>query len=104
MLQAVGPPSEPRAAAAETRAAILEAASRRYARFGPRKTTMDEVARETRSLLEEVESAVASSGHAPRKLREIVRATPRIYADRPVLHGALRGGAEMALERVAVRG
>ena len=116
-----------RDARAETREAILSAAGRRFARFGPMKTTMDEVAREarcsratvyahfpgkealykgllereTQGFLREVESAVASSDGAARKLRNIVRATTRIYSDRPLLHGALSGDAEMALDRVA---
>lgn len=117
----------PRNARAATRDAILQAASRLFTRFGPRKTTMDEVAREagcsratvyahfsgkdalyrglleheTRSFLEQVEAAVASSDSAPRKLQEIMRATLRIYAHRPVLRGALTGNPDLALERVA---
>ncbi len=107
--------------------AILEAARRRYVRFGPRKTTMGEVAREagcsrttlyahfpskrelytgllereTETFLRELEAAVASSRSARGKLREIFEATVRSYAGAPVLHGALAGDDEMALERVA---
>jgi len=122
---ASSPPS--RDARAATREAILQAAARRFARYGPRKTTMEEVAREagcsratvythfsgkdalyrglleseTRSFLRQVEAAVESSETPPRKLEAILRATLAIYADRPVLHGALTGDGETALDRVA---
>jgi AcrR family transcriptional regulator len=107
--------------------AILEAARRRYARYGPRKTTMAEVAREagcsratlythfpskralyaglldrdTAEFLREIERAAASPGSARRKLRDVVSATVRSYAGSPVLRGAVAGDEEMALERVA---
>lgn len=109
------------------RQAILDAARRRYLRFGPRKTTMGEVAREagcsratlyahfpgkdalyaglleweTRAFLRELEAAVESGESAGRRLRAMVLATARSYAGHPVLGGALRGDAEMSLERVA---
>lgn len=121
------PPTAPRHAAASTRDAILEAARQRFARFGPRKTTMAEVAqdagcsratvylhfpgkdalyaglldRDTHSFLAEIESVVDSPVDAPRKLGSILRATLRIYADRPLLGSALAGDPEMAMERVA---
>jgi AcrR family transcriptional regulator len=107
--------------------AILAAARRRYARFGPRKTTMAEVAREagcsratlyshfpgkealyaglledeTRAFLRELEAAAHSSTSARRKLRAIVEATLRNYTSSPVLGGAVAGDDEMMLERVA---
>jgi AcrR family transcriptional regulator len=123
----MSPSRAPHNARAATRESILQAALRRFARYGPRKTTMDEVAREagcsratvyahfsgkdglyrglleheTRSFLDQVEAAVGSSDSAPGKLQEIMRATQRIYADRPVLHGALTGGADNSFDRVA---
>jgi AcrR family transcriptional regulator len=98
--------------------AILAAARRRYARFGPRKTTMAEVAREagcsratlyshfpgkealyaglledeTRAFLRELEAAAHSSTS---------EATLRNYTSSPVLGGAVAGDDEMMLERVA---
>jgi AcrR family transcriptional regulator len=116
--------SESRAATHRT---ILEAARTRFARFGPRKTTMEEVAREagcsratlylhfpgksalyaglleheTGGFLAELERALASSQDAAQTLREILAATVRIYSGNPVLGGALLGDEEMALERVA---
>ena len=106
---------------------ILGAARRRMARFGARKTTMGEVAREagcaratlyqhfpnkdalyaglleweTRAFLTELEAAVAGPGHARAKLGEIVGATLRVYAENPVLRSALAGDEELILERVA---
>ena len=118
----------PRGAARRpTEEAILDAARRRYARFGPRKTTMGEVAREAgcsrttlyahfpskeelyAGLLEretaefraELERVVASREPAREKLREILAATVRIYARAPVLRGALLGDDDLALDRVA---
>ena len=117
----------PRDARTATREAILQAASRRFARFGPKKTTMDEIAREagcsratvythfsgkdalyrglleyeTQSFLAQVEAAVSSSEPAQQKLVAIQRATLGIYAERPVLHGALTGDVDAAVERIA---
>ncbi len=118
----------PEAAVAGTMSeALLAAARRRYARFGPRKTTMAEVAREagcsratlysyfpgkealyaglledeTRAFLSELEAAAHSSTSARRKLRAIVEATLRSYTSSPVLGGAVAGNDEMMLERVA---
>jgi AcrR family transcriptional regulator len=110
-----------------TRNEILAAARRRYSRFGPRKTTMTEVAREASccratlyshfpgkealyaALLEreaaeflvEIETVAASSQEARHKLGAILEATTRIYAGGSPLGEALAGDEEMSLERVA---
>ena len=110
-----------------TRNAILEAARRRFLRFGPRKTTIDEVAREAgcsrttlyahfrnkedlyRSLLEqdaeafirEASAVLGAAGNARRKIRRIVEITRRTYARNHVMRLALAGDAEMTLEPVA---
>ncbi len=115
------------AQASPTRNAILGAARRRFLRFGPRKTTMDEVAREAgcsrttlyahfrnmedlyRSLLEqdaedfirEAESVLESVGSARKKIRGIVEVTRATYARNQVLRMAFTGDAEMSLEGVA---
>ncbi len=122
----VGSPSAARGSR-DTAGEILAAARRRYARFGPRKTTMEEVARdagcsratlyahfpgkhalykglleeETRTILAGLEAAVASDLPVPEKLGRIVAATVESYAGRPVLRDALSGDAEMTLDRVA---
>jgi AcrR family transcriptional regulator len=116
------PPQE-----SSTREAILEAARRRFLRFGPRKTTMDEVAREAGcsrttlyahfrnmedlygSLLEqdaeafirEASSMLGGGGSAGRKIHRIVEITRATYARNQVLRLALAGDAEMSLEPVA---
>jgi AcrR family transcriptional regulator len=110
-----------------TRDAILAAARRRYTRFGPRKTTMGEVAREAgccratlyshfpgkealyagllereaAEFLAEIEKVAESSQGARHKLHAILEATARIYAGGSALSGALAGDEEMSLERVA---
>jgi AcrR family transcriptional regulator len=110
-----------------TRDAILEAARRRFLRFGPRKTTIDEVAREAgcsrttlyahfrnkedlyRSLLEqdaeafirEASAVLEAGGSARRKIRRIVEITRRTYARNHVMRLALAGDSEMTLEPVA---
>jgi AcrR family transcriptional regulator len=110
-----------------TRDAILEAARRRFLRFGPRKTTMDEVAREAgcsrttlyahfrnksdlyASLLEEdaeafireAEKILHAEGSARRKIRRIVDLTRRTYARNHVMRLALAGDTEMSLAHVA---
>ncbi len=112
---------------AETRGAILDAARRRFMRFGPRKTTMDEVAREAScsratlythfnskealygSLLEkdaeefirEAESVVEENWRAGIKIRRIVELTRAIYAHNHVLRLALVRDNEMSLDTVA---
>ena len=110
-----------------TRDGILEAARRRFLRFGPRKTTMDEVAREAgcsrttlyahfRNMLDlygnllqqdaedfirESESVLDSGDSARKKIRRIVEVTRATYARNPVLRLAVSGDAEMCLEPVA---
>jgi AcrR family transcriptional regulator len=110
-----------------TRDGILAAARRRFVRFGPRKTTMDEVAREagcsrttlyahfrnmedlygsllqqdSEDFIREAESALESPGSARSKIRRIVEVTRTTYSRNPVLRLALSGDAEMCLEPVA---
>ncbi|MDP3936913.1 MAG: TetR/AcrR family transcriptional regulator [Deltaproteobacteria bacterium] len=109
------------------RGAILDAAHRRFVRFGPRKTTMDEVAREANcsratlythftskevlyaSLLErgaeefinEAEEVARSDWRAGKKIRRIVELTRAIYARNHVLRLALVRDDEMTLEAIA---
>lgn len=109
------------------RSAILEAARRRFLRFGPRKTTMDEVAREAgcsrttlyvhfrnmqdlygRLLQEDAEAFILeasalleSGGSARKKIRRIVEITRATYARNQVLRLAVAGDAEMSLAPVA---
>jgi AcrR family transcriptional regulator len=119
---------KPRAASGAARQrAILEAARRRFLRFGPRKTTMDEVAREAgcsratlyahfgskedlyasllqadwEAFIEEVEEIRASSDDARRKIRRIVEATRATYANNQVLRLAAARDDEMTLAPVA---
>lgn len=120
-------PRRARGRPAKAPQAILAAAERRYVRFGPRKTTMGEIAREAgcsratlyahfpskealyRGLLEaetarflaDVESAADSDAAAPDKLALVLAATLRAYEGSPVLRDALTGDDEMTLERVA---
>lgn len=110
-----------------TRTALLDAAARRYARFGPRKTTMEEVARDAgysrataykhfaskdalyRSLLErstrdfvgDLRACITTPGHARAKLRRIVEITVEVYAQSPVLLGAASQDDEMRIEAIA---
>ena len=110
-----------------TRGTILAAARQRFLRFGPRKTTMDEVAREAgcsrttlyahfrnmedlygsllqqdaEAFIREAESVLDSPGSARKKIRRIVEVTRTTYARNPVLRLALSGDAEMCLEPVA---
>jgi AcrR family transcriptional regulator len=110
-----------------TRAGILEAARRRFLRFGVPKTTMDEVAREagcsrttlyshfrnkedlyTRLLdqdaeafIQEASSVLATEEAAGRKIRRIVEVTRRTYARNHVMRLALAGDVEMSLAPVA---
>lgn len=111
----------------ETAEAILDAAGRRYARFGPRKTTMEDVAREagcsratvyahfgskralyagllereTRRFVKDAGQAVAGVRGARRKLRRVVEAALRAYAHNPTLLAALTGDDEMTLLETA---
>jgi AcrR family transcriptional regulator len=110
-----------------TRDTLLAAARQRFLRFGPRKTTMDEVAREAGcsrttlyahfrnmedlygNLLQqdaeeficESESVLESGDSARKKIRRIVDLTRSTYARNPVLQLAVSGNAEMCLEPVA---
>ena len=110
-----------------TRGAILEAARGRFLRFGPRKTTMDEVARaagcsrttlyshfrnmedlygslleqDAEAFIREASGVLASEAGAGRKIRRIVEITRRTYAGNHVMRLALVGDAEMSLEPVA---
>ena len=110
-----------------TRGGILEAARERFLRFGPRKTTMDEVARAAgcsrttlyshfrnmgdlyRSLLEqdaeafirEASGVFTTALSAGKKIRRIVEITRRTYARNHVMRLALAGDAEMSLEPIA---
>jgi len=113
--------------ASTTRETILGAARRRFLRFGPRKTTMDEVAREAgcsrttlyahfrnmkdlygsllqqdaEDFIREAESVIESAGSARKKIRRIVEVTRASYARNPVLRLAFSGDVEMSLEPVA---
>ncbi len=110
-----------------TRVGILEAARGRFLRFGPRKTTMDEVARAAGcsrttlyahfrnkedlygSLLEQdaeafivdAAAAIEQAKDARDKIRAMVEVTRATYARNDVLRMALTGDAEMSLEGVA---
>jgi AcrR family transcriptional regulator len=112
---------------AHTRSALLDAAARRFARFGPHKTTMDEVARAagysratlythfgckealysallervTERFVAEVERAIEAPGDARAKLRRIVEITRRTYSGNPLLLGAVTGDEEMRIAHVA---
>ena len=118
---------EPAEAGRGTREGILEAARRRFLRFGPRKTTMDEVAREAgcsrttlyahfrnmehlyASLLEqdaeafirEASAVLESGASARKKIRQIVEVTRATYARNQVLRLAVAGDAEMSLAPIA---
>jgi AcrR family transcriptional regulator len=118
-------PSVPSGAARHR--AILEAARRRFTRFGPRKTTMDEVAREAgcsratlyahfgskddlyasllradwESFIGEVEEVLASADGARRKIRRVVEITRATYASNQVLRLAVARDDEMTLGPVA---
>ncbi|MCP4007594.1 MAG: TetR/AcrR family transcriptional regulator [bacterium] len=115
------------AQASTTRGVILAAARERFLRFGPRKTTMEEVAREAgcsrttlyshfrnmedlygsllrqgaEDFIREAESVLDSSDSARKKIRRIVELTRSTYARNPVLRMALSGDAEMSLAPIA---
>ena len=110
-----------------TRDGILEAARRRFLRFGARKTTMDEVAREAgcsrttlyahfrnkedlyANLLEqdaevfihEASGVLVTDAIAGRKIRRVVEITRHTYAQNHLMRLALAGDTEMSLEPVA---
>lgn len=109
------------------RSIILEAARRRFDRFGPQKTTMEEVAREAgcsratlyshfsskedlyasllkadaEDFIQEVERVLARPGGARRKIRRIVEITRTTYAKNRVLRLAVARDGEMSLDPVA---
>lgn len=117
----------PRAAADGTRDALLEAAAKRFGRYGPRKTTMEEVARSAglsratvykhfpnkdalyRALLDritdefvaEVEACIGEGGGPRETLRRIVEIAHRVYSRSPVLLGAVAEDDEMRIEAIA---
>ncbi len=110
-----------------TRAVILEAARERFVRFGPRKTTMDEVARaagcsrttlyshfrnmedvygslleqDAEAFIRDASAAVGSVRGAGAKIRAMIETTRATYARNHVLRMALTGDAEMSLAGVA---
>lgn len=110
-----------------TRHGILEAARRRFLRFGVPKTKMDEIAREAgcsrttlyahfrnkqdlyaqllgqdaEAFIREASEVLATEASAGRKIRHIVEITRRTYARNHVMRLALAGDAEMSLEPVA---
>ena len=124
---ATRPARGPEPAADRTRDGIVEAARRRFLRFGVRKTTMDEVAREAGcsrttlythfrnkedlygSLLEqdaeafiaEASAVLATEATAGQKIQRIVGITRQTYARNHVMRLALAGDAEMSLEPIA---
>jgi AcrR family transcriptional regulator len=118
---------QPPAGDEKTRSALLEAAAQRYARFGPRKTTMEEVARTagfsratvykhfpnkdalyralldraTQDFIAEVEACIAEPSGAREKLRQIVEIARAVYSRSPVLLGAAAEDDEMRIETIA---
>jgi len=111
-----------------TRNALLDAAARCFARYGPRKATMEEVTRAAgrsrdtlykhfsnkealyRALLDrvteefvaEVRACIAESdGGARVQLRQIVEIARKVYSRSPVLLGAAAEDAEMRIEAIA---
>ena len=116
-----GPPGNP------TRSALLEAGRRRFIRFGPRKTTMEEIAREaglsratlythfkskkdlyadvldldTRQFVARAAVCADAQGDAREKLREIVEIANEAFGNNALLLGAAAGDEEMSLENVA---
>jgi len=120
-------PRASRPSESETRIALLDAAARRYARFGPRKTTMGEVAQEagcsrataykhfankdalyralldrsTQEFVDDVKACIAAPGGARMKLRRIVEIAHSVYAQSPVLLGAAAQDDDMRIEAIA---
>lgn len=110
-----------------TRDSILEAARGRFLRFGPRKTTMDEVSRaagcsrttlyahfrnmedlygslleqDAEAFIRDASAAIESESSTGRKIRRIVEITRSTYARNHVLRMAFTGDSEMSLEGVA---
>jgi AcrR family transcriptional regulator len=110
-----------------TREAIIEAARGRFLRFGPRKTTMDEVAKaagvsrttlyahfrnmedlygslldqDAERFIREAAGAVETEPSTGRKIRRIIEITRSTYARNQVLRMAFTGDEEMSLAGVA---
>jgi len=110
-----------------TRDRILDAAQRRYLRFGVRKTTMDEIAREAGcaratvylhfqgkdalyaellrreadSFHRQVVTALRTEPDARHQLRRMVEITRETYARNDILRLAMAGDEEMTLRGVA---
>lgn len=110
-----------------TRDGILEAARRRFLRFGAPKTTMDEVAREAgcsrttlyahfrnkedlyarlleqdaEAFIREASGVLVADADAGQKIRRIVEITRRTYARNHVMRLALSGDTEMSLAPAA---
>ncbi len=111
----------------DTRQAILDGARERFHRFGARKTTMGEVARQAgcsratlyahfhnkeelyaglldrdhEAFVREVEAAIADATDARQKLRRMVEIARAVYARNDVLRLAATADGEMTLEPVA---
>ena len=118
---------QPESIPESTREAILEAARGRFLRFGPRKTTMDEVARaagcsrttlyahfrnmedlyaslldqDAEAFISDASAAIESESTTGRKIRRIVEITRSTYARNNILRMAFTGDSEMSLEGVA---
>ncbi len=110
-----------------TRDSIVEAARGRFLRFGPRKTTMDEVARaagvsrttlyahfrnmedlygslldqDAERFIREAATAVETEASTGSKIRRIIEITRSTYAKNHVLRMAFTGDEEMSLSGVA---
>jgi len=117
----------PEEAADPTRDALLDSAAARFARYGPAKTTMDEVARTagfsrttlyahfrtkeslyaalleraTRNFILQVRACLDQPGSPGRKLRRMVEIARQVYAEDPVLCSALTGETDARMEPVA---
>lgn len=111
----------------KTKQRILAAASVQFERFGPRKTSMDEIARTaklsratlylhfngkaqiyesllrqvTNGFVEKVLQLVVSNQPAPRKFRQYVELTNRTYSSDPVFAAALSQDTDFSLADVA---
>lgn len=109
--------ASPERAEDPTRTAVLDAAAACFARYGPQKTTMQDVARAARcaratvythfrgkealyaalldriteGFVHEVEACLAGPGSPRAKLRRIVEIARRTYAGSPVLFAAATG-------------
>lgn len=110
-----------------TKNKILDAAEAQFRRFGPKKTSMEEIARQAglsratlylhfsgkkalyKSLLEtitecyiaEIQQLVDSEREAPRKLRLFVEITAKTYTNNPVLLAAIIEDVDFSMQKVA---